>query len=41
MEKGEQCSMLFDDFSRFSLADAPSTSYMNNSVYAGKTVPPG
>ncbi|KAF8360729.1 ehs-1 [Pristionchus pacificus] len=40
MEKGEQCSMLFDDFSRFSLADTPSTSYMNNSVYAGKTVPP-
>lgn len=39
MEKGEQCSMLFDDFSRFSLADTPSTSHIN-SVYAGKTAPP-
>lgn len=40
MEKGEQCGMLFDDFSRFSLADTPSTSTANNSMYAGKSAPP-
>ncbi|GMR36955.1 hypothetical protein PMAYCL1PPCAC_07150 [Pristionchus mayeri] len=40
MEKGEQCSVLFEDFSRFSLADTPSTSYTNSSAYAGKSVPP-
>ncbi|GMT15100.1 hypothetical protein PFISCL1PPCAC_6397 [Pristionchus fissidentatus] len=40
MEAGQQCSVLFDDFSRFSLAETPSTSQMGHSVYAGNTAPP-